>query len=175
MRSRAVLLATFFVAFSVVHANAQQPSTRHGLTGGFIAGSGQNIPDRCVTVSLLHDCPSPPIVDMHAGWMFRPDLAVVGRLAILGGSYLPDTGVLGAAIRYWPAGRVWLSGSIGVGELAGEDDPGGVLSGPVGFEVVRLKHIAVGAQAEWFTARPGVIRWSNNVSLAFMLDWYSIR
>lgn len=173
MPSGRLLLATLFVMLSVVNATAQQPPVRHGLFGGFIAGGGQNVPDRCVSLSLRHDCWATDMVDVHAGWTFRPDLAAMGRLAILNASGYPGDSLLGAAVRYWPARRFWLSVGFGVGALAAGDDPGGVLSGAAGLEVLRFTHVTVGAQGEWFTARPGSNRWTNNISLAFALDWYA--
>src|SRR5258705_8517049 len=121
---RALVLATVFVTISDGRAYAQQPSARHGLTGGIIGGGGQNIPDRCVPVSLRQDCPASGIIDIHAGWMFRSGLAAVGRLAILGGAsgYFPDGAVLGGGVRYWPTSRrLWLSGGGGLGHLDSDD------------------------------------------------------
>jgi hypothetical protein len=108
------------VASADVHEGA---SVRSGATFGASIGAGAM---SCQTEDG-DDCDSEEAgaLTLHAGALVTPQLAVVGQLwgmAHTSDNITVSQGIAAAALRAWPAPRLWLEGGLGVARAKVEYD-----------------------------------------------------
>jgi hypothetical protein len=108
------------VALADVYAGT---SVRSGATFGASIGAGAM---SCSTDDG-EDCDSEEAgaLTLHAGAMVTPQLAVVGQLwgmAHTSDNITVSQGIAAAALRAWPAPRLWLEGGLGVARATVEYD-----------------------------------------------------
>lgn len=99
--------------------------------------------------------------ELNAGFDLRIGFAIAPHLLLVGGvtaaAEAEDVGKLDdynhaetASLEYWPTGRLWIEGGLGVGGLEHHHDLSGAMTAAVGYELFARTTYSIGAQLRAF-------------------------